>query len=186
VIKTGPIDVALGVNLKYLRNDYNLDIRTVGDPVFSNGNVGSAFTADMGVLALWPNTGVSFAFVGKNITQPDIGLKTLDPVSGETVIGIACYQEKMPYVRLPQFTAAFDMVTRAGVTDYRLGVETWLRDGAFAVRSGVGAQAVTFGLGYEIPVFSGSKLIIDYAFAWPLEIEKTTGSHRLGLSLRLP
>lgn len=180
------IDVALGVNLKYLRNEFDTDIRTINDPVFEKGSAASALTADLGVLVNWQDTGLSFGLASKNITRPNIGLKTDEQVPNENVLGFAYYREKMPYLGLPYFTAALDLVSREKNLDYRLGAETWLFDGKFAIRLGARQQEMAFGLGYEIKVMQETKLIIDYAFAWPFEVEETIGSHRLGLTLRFP
>ena len=79
---------------------------------------------------------------------------------------------------------SFDFVQRADVNDFRFGAETWIFDGKFAVRAGARMQEVTLGLGYDINLGADNRLIIDYAFGWPLEVEETIGSHRMGVTLR--
>jgi hypothetical protein len=177
---------SMGVNIKLLRHEYDLDKRTYGDPVFANGTVKNAVTFDVGFLTSMPDTGLSFGVNSKNITSPDVGLKTRDQVPNENSFGIAYYQEALPGLKLPFFTAAFDIVNRDKNIDYHAGVETWVLNGAFAIRAGGSSQELTLGLGYEIGVTGDTKLVIDYAFAMPLEVEKTSGSHRMGLTLRLP
>lgn len=184
IFQIGDTNLFLGANAKYLRHEYTLDVRSQNDPVFEDGSSAGAFTGDIGLLALWPETGLSLGLASKNISSPDVGLKTADPVYNENVAGVAYYSEKGP-LSLPYFTFAVDVVSRNKDMDYRAGAETWLFDGKFAVRAGGRSQELTFGLGYEIRM-GETKLILDYALAWPLEIEKTIGSHRLGLTLRLP
>lgn len=175
-----------GFNVKFLRHEYFLDERSASDPVFSNGTLKNALTADIGLLTNFPDSGISFGLAAKNITSPNVGLKTTDILPLETVLGAAYYQDRMPYVHLPCCTVAFDLVNRDSNVDYRVGVESWFFDGNFAVRLGGRMQEVTFGLGYELKLMKETKLVIDYAFAWPLEIEETSGSHRLGLTVRFP
>lgn len=175
-----------GASVKYLTHEFTLDSRTYSDPVFARGNSARAVTGDVGIHASWPESGIALGFAGKNVTSPDVGLKNTDPVAQENVLGFAFYRERLPYIRLPYFTAACDIVSRGKDLDVRAGVETWLFDGAFALRAGGNPQAFTFGLGYELALFTNSKLVIDYAIAWPLQVEQTTGTHRFGLTLRLP
>lgn len=182
VLRARGVSFYAGASLRYLRHEFTLDALTADDAVFANGNSAGAFTGDIGVLATLPKTGLSFALASKNITSPNIGLKNQDLVPNENVLGLAYYNENAP---LPYFTAAVDVVSRDDEMDYRLGVETWLIDGAFALRAGGRPQELAFGLGYEVRL-GETKLILDYAFAWPLEVEQTSGSHRLGLTLRLP
>ena len=40
------------------------------------------------------------------------------------------------------------------------------------------------GLGYEFFIWGDKSLAVDYAFAWPIEVEGTIGSHKFGLTLR--
>jgi hypothetical protein len=181
----GP-NLSLGANLKFLRHEYSTDLRSVDDPVFADGTLKNAVTADVGLLVGVPDTGLTFGFTGKNITSPDVGLKTVDKLPMETVFGVAYYQDRMPYIALPACTVALDIVNRDQQVDYRLGAEAWFFDERFAIRAGGRAEEVTFGLGYEIKIVSDMKLIVDYALAWPLQVEETSGSHRIGLTIRLP
>lgn len=186
VVHLGNTAVYGGVSLRYLRREYFLDIRTYDDQVFNNGTQSGALSADAGLLFSWPSYGLSLGLAGKNLLTPDIGLKTKDVVPAEHVVGLAWYTEKLPYLQLPLFTIALDVVSRDGYTDYRTGMETWLFDGTFAIRAGMRPQEATMGMGYEFSVFNESKFILDYALAWPLEVEQTSGSHRLSVSFRFP
>lgn len=186
IISINDTNISFGVNVKYYRNEYKLDMRTENDPVFSNGNIASAIAGDAAVLAELKNIGVSIGFASKNINSPNVGYKTNDVIYNENVLGLAYYNDKLPYLGLPCFTLAVDVVNRDKDTNYRAGVETWLFNNHFAIRAGGRSEDLTFGLGYEFEFAPGTILTLDYAFAWPLKMEQTTGSHRLGLTLRLP
>jgi hypothetical protein len=186
VVKIPKTCLAVGANVKFLRNEYDLDVRSQNDPVFANGSLVNAYTGDVGVWAGWQKIGLSAGIMSKNVTSPDIGLKTAEYVPNENVLGLAYYQERLRYIGLPYCTIALDLVNRKNDLSVRGGVESWFFDGKFAIRLGGRAQEATFGLGYEIELGRDTKLVVDYALAWPLEIEETNGSHRLGLTLRLP
>ncbi|MCB4791144.1 MAG: hypothetical protein LHV68_04575 [Elusimicrobia bacterium] len=177
-------DLALGVNAKYLRKEYTLDVRTYNDPVFESGSSKDAVTFDAGFLFFVPKTDIKIGLVSKNITKPDMGLKTQDVVESENTVGVSYYNAKLPFLKLPYFTFALDYVSRADVVDVRSGLETWLFDGRFAVRLGCRTSEISTGLGYEISLSSKYKLVIDYAFGLPLEIQESTGSHRIGVTMR--
>ncbi|MBN1823726.1 MAG: hypothetical protein JW803_05340 [Endomicrobiales bacterium] len=186
VLRVYGANISLGFNAKYLKHEYELDKRTVNDPVFASGTAASASTADIGILVNFNRIGLNCGLMSKNITSPDVGLKTEDPVPNENVIGLSYYTKKVPYLALPYFTSALDIVQRDQNTDARVGVESWFFKGRFAVRVGGRMQEVTMGLGYEIEIMKDTQLVIDYAFGWPLEIEESSGSHRISLSVRLP
>ncbi len=185
-LKSDTVLCSLGANVKYLKHEYTVDSRNENNPTFSNGNSKGALTVDAGVLVMLPGTGFSVGIMGKNLTTPDIGLRNEDKVYNENAVGIAYYRDKLPYAKLSCFTVAADIVRRDKYTDYRIGAESWFFKDLFALRAGTSRQEFTFGLGYEFKIKSETKLIIDYAFALPFEVEKTSGSHRLGVSLRFP
>ncbi|MFH1368560.1 MAG: type IX secretion system membrane protein PorP/SprF [Elusimicrobiota bacterium] len=184
--KADNINFSLGANFKYLNHEYTLDKRTLNDPVFRSKNAAGNFGLDLGVLAVWPENGFSMGVMSKNINQPDIGIKTEDLVPNENALGFSFYQEKMRNPSLEYFTFAIDLVSRLKDLDVRAGAESWFFNGSFAVRLGYATHSVTSGLGYEFKAGGNTSFVIDYAFAWPLEIEKTVGTHRMGLTLRLP
>jgi hypothetical protein len=177
-------NISFGVNVKYLRTQYTLDDRTINDPVFANGSSKDAFTIDGGFLFAFPKTGLSLGLVSKNITQPDMGLKTQSIVQNENVAGVSYFTKQLPYLRLPYFTFALDYVSRGDITDTRAGFESWFFDGKFAVRLGMRTSEISTGLGYEISLPRNKKLVIDYSFGMPIEIQESTGSHRIGVTMR--
>ncbi|MGA2091676.1 MAG: hypothetical protein ABSH12_09495 [Endomicrobiales bacterium] len=182
------IKVSLGASAVYLSHQYTLDQYTMHDPVFANGNTGSALTADVGALVVLPKTGISLAYVSKYINNPNVGLLTEDIVSNENVAAVAYYTDMLPFLHLPRFTIDTDVVNQNDTpTDVRIGAETWLMDGKFAVRMGENASEVSMGFGYVLGFKnSGTSLVIDYSFGWPLQIEETTGSHRIAVTVRFP
>ncbi|MCX5782618.1 MAG: hypothetical protein NT145_07980 [Elusimicrobia bacterium] len=186
LFKVETFDIACGANLKYLKHEYTTDERTANDPVFSGGNSKGAPTMDLGFLTLFPDTGLFFGLALRNLTSPDVGLKTSDIVPMETAFGVAFFRERMPYLTLPTCTLALDFVSRDKNFDYRFGIETWIFNGNLSVRSGINPQEFCFGLGHELLIKDNSRLEIDYAFSLPLEVEQSSGSHRLGITLRFP
>ena len=186
VLKLTTFDLLGGASVKYLNHGYITDIRTANDPVFAGGNQKGAPSLDLGFLAIFPVSGISLGLAFRNATNPDVGLESTDTVPMETAAGIACYKEKMPYILLPDCTLAFDIVSRDKNIDYRFGIETWLLKGNLCVRSGVNPEEFDFGLGHEFTIFGKTKLEVDYAFSLPLHMEQTTGSQRLGITLRFP
>lgn len=181
------VNVALGASLRYLRHEYSLDRFNVKDPVFANGYSASAVTSDGGLLVAVPKTGLTFAFASRNVTGADVGLKTTDEVPVENVIAAAYFADKLAYLGLPRFTMAMDYVRRDGDTDLRVGAESWLMDGKFALRAGTRSEEITMGLGYVVGFKkSATVLVIDYAFGWPLKVEQTSGSHRMAVTVRFP
>jgi len=178
--------ISVGANVKYIKHEYTLDVRTVDDPVFAHGNSAAATAFDVGVMASWEKLGLNVALACKNVNSPDVGLLTVDKVPNENVLGFSYYTAQLPFLKIPDFTSALDIVSRDNQTDVRFGVESWMFDSKFALRAGASQENITFGLGYEISISAKTKLIIDYSFAWPLQIENTSGSHRFGLSVCLP
>ena len=186
ILKLKSFDLLGGASLKYLNHGYTTDIRSEGDPVFAGGTQKGAPTLDLGFLAIFPGSGISLGLALRNATSPDVGLQSSDIVPMETAVGISCFREKMPYILLPDCTLALDLVSRDKNFDYRFGIETWLLKGNLCVRSGINPEEFDFGLGHEFTIFKKTKLEVDYAFSLPLQMEKTTGSHRLGITLRFP
>jgi hypothetical protein len=186
ILKLKTFDILGGASLKYLNHGYTTDVRSAGDPVFAGGTIKGAPTADVGFLTIFPDSGISLGLALRNITSPDVGLQNSDIVPMETALGVSYYKDKMPYVCLPSCTVALDLVGRDNKLDCRFGIETWLLKGNLCVRSGVNPEEFAFGLGHELTIFGKTRLEIDYAFTLPLQVEESTGSHRLGLTLRFP
>ena len=186
LIKLSGPSISFGANVKYLKHAYTLDEYTAHDPVFANGTSAAATTGDVGIIVGLRKQGLAFALVSRNITSPDVGLLSADKVPVESVLGVSYHTDKLAYLKLPNFTSDLDVVSRDNVTDVKLGLETLFFDKRFAVRAGGSQEEITLGLGYNLKISEKMDLIVDYAFAWPLEIVQTSGSHRIGLSVRIP
>ena len=184
--------IFLGLNLKYLYHGYILDERTKDDPVFKDGNSKGAFTADLGTLIKpQKDSPLSIGLSLKNVTQPDVGLdktdyKLEDKVPLEMRIGFA-YQfggyRVLNILNITGFRPAFDFTYRDKDINYHLGIETRFSS-VFALRMGYNLQEVTLGLGLNHLMGEVFGIQFDYALIWPLEIEGTSGTHRVSLGVR--
>jgi hypothetical protein len=186
IVRTSGFQLLAGANLKYLRHEYTLDERTINDAVFKNATAAGNMTFDLGVMTNFENAGLSFALVSKNITNPDLGLQSADRVDNENVFGASYYNEVLPFVKLPCFTLATDVVNTNKDFDYRIGAETVVLDKRLGIRLGGSPEELTTGFGYRINLKSGADITFDYALALPLQVQNTSGSHRIGVVLRLP
>ena len=184
IFKSKYFELMAGVSAKYLRHEYSLDQRTIDDPVFASGSSKAAMTCDAGLLLSFQKTGITLGYASRNMTSPDVGLKTQDIVTIENAAGVSYYTDKLPILGLPFFTVDIDAINSGSETDYRFGAETWLLKGKFPLRAGARKEEITAGTGYEFSIGGGAKLVLDYSFAWPLEVEQTMGSHRLGITVK--
>lgn len=173
------VNLSAGLNLKYLRQEINFDDDWYGGLADSKGGV----TADAGFLAQFKN-GISLGYSSKYITTPDIGFVSEDKVSNANVIGLSYYNELLPALKIPYFTAAVDIIFLDNETNFKVGLESYVVDGALAVRLGGRKEAFDLGFGYEFTFVNETKLIIDYALELPLEIQESMGSHFVSVSLR--
>jgi hypothetical protein len=177
-LNTEIVNLAAGLNLKYLRQEINFDEEDA-DLSSSKG----ALTADIGILAQFKN-GISLGFSSKYLTAPDVGFEEKDTVSNINVIGIAYYTDLLPYVKIPTFTVDLDVVFIDGEVKPRLGMESYVLNDKLAIRLGGREEAFDIGFGYEITFANESTLIVDYAFELPFEIEESYGSHFIAISFR--
>ena len=175
------MDLSVGINGKYVRQEVDFGESASGGGKESKGGL----TFDIGVLARF-SYGISFGFSSKYITRPDVGYFMEDKVPSMNVIGFAYYTEKVPILKIPEFTIAADYEMRTGDENMmKIGAETRLIDGSLALRAGGWSEQINFGIGYGLDI-AGSKVSIDYAFGLPLEMQETMGSHFLSLSFRFP
>jgi outer membrane protein OmpA-like peptidoglycan-associated protein len=87
--------------------------------------------------------------------------------------------------KLEECLPAVDVMYRNNQFDYFLGWENWFAKRTFALRAGGNADEADLGFGYVIDLGkSGVNLEIDYALLWPLQIQDTSGSHRISLTVR--
>ncbi len=184
-----PLEIAVGINLKYLRHSYTLDSRINHDAVFANGRAKASPTIDLGVLAL-PNfkylPGFSAGFAMKNITQPDVGLKSKDIVPMEWRLG-AGYNFgdlALKKMKFEQLTVAIDLSYRDRDLNYHFGIENYFLRRAIGVRLGANSREAAMGFGYTNKISNKLGITLDYAFIWPFFLEETNGSHRVSISIK--
>ena len=180
----------LGVNLKYLNHSYTTDDRTREDPVFIDGHSKGNFTGDVGVLIKAngkKEKGLSIGLMAKNITEPDVGLKTEDKVPLEGRLGLAYYFGDCNFLNVlavENIVSAVDVSYRDEELIVYLGWESWFARRTWGFRIGGNNREVTSGFSFNNETMGKFGLQFDYAFIWPLEIEDTSGSHRASLTIR--
>ncbi|MDD5021900.1 MAG: hypothetical protein PHR82_07235 [Endomicrobiaceae bacterium] len=177
-LDTNIINLTAGLNLKYLMQEANFDIEDRDLPS-SKG----APTCDVGVLAQFAN-GVSLGLSSKYLTSPDVGYVSENIVYNTNVIGLAYFSEEIPFVKIPFFTIAMDVLLRNNETNIKFGLESYVIEGRLALRAGARDEAFSFGFGYEHEFQNGTKMIFDYALEIPTQVQETLGSHFVGLSFR--
>lgn len=172
------VEISAGLNLKYLMQEVKFDEEDK-DLSTSKG----AMTADIGLLAMFSN-GIGVGYSSKYLIPADIGYLEKDEVNNVNVLGLSYYNEELPYLKIPYFTIAMDVIFRDNETSIRAGVESYVIDGKLAIRLGGREEAFDIGFGYEFAFANETKLIIDYALELPFEIEESYGSHFISLSFR--
>jgi hypothetical protein len=178
-LRNAPI-LAYGANIKLLRRSFSTDERTDADPVFKGGRDSSALTLDAGLLlrpqlALLP--GLRFGAAAQNITRPNIGLSAEDRVPMKLSLG-AAYQDPA----LPLLGPSLEVSRRGGRTLVGGGWEAWVAKDILAVRVGGNADEFGGGIGYKFQLFNKTAMQLDYGLLWPLNVEGTSGSHRVSIS----
>ena len=171
--------IYVGVNLKSMGHAYTLDDYAQNDPVFDSASSKSAFTADIGTL-IKPYDKICIGLTAKNLTQPDVGLKDADKVPMEIIAGIAYRNINLGNTIL---TPAVDLSMRDGVSTYHVGLESWLFGKSLGIRAGANSTEATFGFSFDGLRSQALGLNIDYSFILPLQIESSSGSHRVSLGI---
>jgi len=184
--KVPPFPIYGGVSAKYFLHKYILDARTklFNDPVFEDGTSAGAFTVDCGVLIV-PGK-LSIGLAAKNIVPADVGLYHEDIVPAEYRLGVAYKFEKWKFfeVLLPSLDFSYRKPLNNDA-DIKIsgGVESWFSNHTYAARLGGSDRDITAGFSFNKDILNlGCQL--DYAFLWPLQLEDTSGSHRLSLTFR--
>lgn len=171
---------AYGANIKMLKHQFTLDTPTSNDPVFENGNSADAFTADLGIIVR-PNfnvlPGLKMGAAVQNVTEPDLGLAGTDRVPAKYTLGFA-YQDR----DFKLINPTMDISWRSGDTLWTAGCEGWFARNQFAYRVGGNEDNLAGGLGFQFRLFDGIFMRLDYSMIWPLNVEGTSGSHRISLT----
>ena len=107
-----------------------------------------------------------------------------DEVKNINVVGLSYYNEELPYIKIPYFTIALDIIFRDNESSIRAGVESYVIDGKLALRLGGREEAFNIGFGYDFAFANEMNLVIDYAFELPMQVEESYGSHFFSLSFK--
>ena len=172
------VEISAGLNLKYLMQEVKFDEEDK-DLASSKG----AMTADIGLLAVF-NNGISVGYSSKYLLPADIGFLETDEVKNINVVGLSYYNEELPYIKIPYFTIALDIIFRDNESSIRAGVESYVIDGKLALRLGGREEAFNIGFGYDFAFANEMNLVIDYAFELPMQVEESYGSHFFSLSFK--
>lgn len=165
-----------GVTLKTLRHSYRLDEQTINDPVFKDGSSKTAFSGDVGILFFPEDKTYSLGLCLRNITQPDVGLKSKDKVPMELRIGGVYYLKS-------NLLFLADISKRSDDLNIHLGTEIEVMPDMMNLRGGINLKEMALGTSYTLPL--GSYYIcFDYAFIYPFEIKETSGTHKIAVKVR--
>lgn len=180
---------ALGISAKYMYHGYTLDKYVMDDPVFVNGTSKGAVSFDAGALFDFAESKYdtfTFGAALKNLNQPDVGLNSPDKVPLEGRIGIKYEHCAEKYVFTPALDISFRLQDWGDDTSkFNIfgGCEIWIINGLLGLRAG--ANVNEFAAGFSIcPDLKIMGIQIDYAFAMPVQVAETQGSHRLALTLK--
>ncbi len=179
-----------GLNLKYLNHSYTLDERTKHDPVFVDSQSKGDFTGDVGILIKangGEETGLCIGLMAKNISEPDVGLKVEDKVPFEGRFGLTYRMgdyNLLNILSMENVISSVDVSYRDEDLNVYLGWESWFVHRTWGFRIGGNDREITSGFSFNNETMGKFGLQFDYAFIWPLEIEDTSGSHRVSLTVR--
>ncbi len=172
------VELSAGINFKYLLQEVKFGVEETDFQTYKG-----AATGDIGILAMFAN-GIGVGFSSKYIVPADIGFMEKDEVKNINVVGLSYYSDELPLIKIPYFTAALDVMFRDDETIIKAGLESYVLDRKLAIRLGGREEAFDIGFGYEFAFANETKLIVDYAFELPLEVEESYGSHFISLSFR--
>lgn len=174
--------LSVGIGVDYLYHKYVLDKYSKVDPVFANGVDKGNFGVNFGSLYML-NDYITLGFSGRNINRPDVGLKTKDIVPPEYRFGIAGMYGLF-LVPVDIYYRDQEWGQKEDKIGYAIGTEYWLGE-ALSIRAGYNKTEITGGFTFmQIDLIPDWDIGISYALAWPLEIEETTGSHQLSITVR--
>ena len=177
-LDTEIVELSAGLNFKYLMQEVKFGADETDLQTYQG-----AMTGDIGLLAMFSN-GIGLGFSSKNLYPADIGYMEKDEVKNINVLGLSYYNDELPYIKIPYFTIALDVIFRDGENSIRAGVESYVLDRKLAIRLGGREEAFNVGFGYEFAFANETKLVIDYALELPMQVEESYGSHFFSLSFK--
>lgn len=172
------VELSAGLNVKYLMQEVKF-----GPEEQDLDTYKGAMTGDIALLAMFSN-GIGVGYTSKYIVPADIGFMEKDEVKNVNVLGLSYYSDELPYIKIPYFTIALDVIFRDSETSIRAGLESYVLDKKLAIRLGGREEAFNIGFGYEFAFANETKLVIDYALELPMQVEESYGSHFFALSFK--
>ena len=172
------VELSAGLNVKYLMQEVKF-----GPEEQDLDTYKGAMTGDIGLLAMFSN-GIGIGYTSKYVVPADIGFMEKDEVKNINVIGLSYYNDELPYIKIPYFTIALDVIFRDNESSIRAGVESYVLDKKLAIRLGGREEAFNIGFGYEFAFANETKLVIDYALELPMQVEESYGSHFFSLTFK--
>ena len=173
------VELSAGFNFKYLMQEVKFNATTEQDLQTYKG----AMTGDIALLAMFSN-GIGVGYSNKYLVPADSGFMEKDEVKNINVVGLSYYNDELPYIKIPYFTIALDVIFRDGENFIRAGMESYVFDRKLAIRLGGREEAFNIGFGYEFAFANETKLVIDYALELPMLVEESYGSHFFSLSFK--
>lgn len=171
-------EIAAGATLRFLSQSYSLDERSASDPVFQDGKSRSDVALDAHAFVpevpYVPALAVGLSL--RSLNQPDVGFSEKDTLPFELALGGLYRYKKISF--------PVDLVFRKGDFTPQVGVEAPFFKNRLAVRGGTDLDQIGTGLGYKHDLGEKSVLSLDYTFLWPLNVQDTSGSHRMTLGVR--
>ncbi len=171
--------IAIGVSIRYLTRRFLLDERTASDPIFKDGNRIQNAACDFHLYSV-PDPellpGLSLGISIRSVNEPDIGFRSTERRPRE-VAGGFLYQWR-------NLSFPIDVSNRSGDTRPHLGGEISLWDKQLVLRLGSDLDQVGSGVGIVRRSDARWILSIDYAFLWPLGLERTSGSHHATVGIQ--
>ncbi|MBN2406366.1 MAG: LysM peptidoglycan-binding domain-containing protein [Elusimicrobia bacterium] len=170
--------LALGLNLKMLRQKIFQDAYTQLDPVFEYGSKDTVrgFSVDSGFLYNLTRK-ITFAGACYNINQPDMGFLDESRLNLMFKAGFSYIDESV--------TTSLDGAMEGDDIKLSAGGEKWFINNCLALRTGLGIgtreyRNFTLGFGLSFGTFQ-----MDYSFLFPIfGIADIYGSHRMSLTFR--
>jgi outer membrane protein OmpA-like peptidoglycan-associated protein len=140
------------------------------------------FTLDLGILGE-PVSGLQVGLALDNLIPANMALEDEEIVPVVIRLG-GTYQVPIKIPDMDVLQTTLELNIRAEVANVKMGAEAWFFQRRFAVRTGFNLDEITFGLSlgnHWSRETLGTQL--DYAFSYPLMVNGTFGSHRVGLTL---
>ncbi|MBN1898079.1 MAG: hypothetical protein JW827_04830 [Spirochaetes bacterium] len=176
-----------GLNIKYLYHGFQLDQRTIDDPVFSGGKGKGNIGVDIGFLAKRLFKGLphlDLALAVNNINEPDIGLGQNDPIYREFKFGLS-YLLPGSVKTKNDYIFSMDTCYRNEELNIKGGVEGYFFNRFLIARLGANFNEMTAGLGINYSLKNKVLFQFNYAFLYPMGIRGSYGTHQMSVNIRI-